>query len=160
MIQKIKENFKKILNVNVFVITAFLISTTAFAQVGHSPSGGHLSFKNNTLHIHATFLQEPVVGSEATLVLEAKNPTTHQAIELNDQIEVTLWMPSMGHGSSPTKIERTVDSSGNRIPGTFNVRNAYFIMGGDWDVRVTLTDENGIKEMKSFAVTIAGGHHH
>jgi hypothetical protein len=33
-----------------------------------------------------------------------------------------------------------MDANGNFLTGVFNVRNVYFIMGGDWDVHVTLTD--------------------
>jgi len=121
---------------------------------------GHLAFKQNTLHIHASFPAAPVVGKEALIVLEAKNAKTHQAIDLTDNIEVDLWMPSMGHGSAPTQIERAMDDDGNILTGVFNVRNAYFIMGGDWDVRVTLTDAQGLQETKTFKVSLGGEHEH
>lgn len=119
-----------------------------------------LIVQKNTLHIHASFPIEPVVGQEALLVLEAKDGKTHQATDLNDDIEVVLWMPSMGHGSAPTQTERSVDANENILPGVFNVRNVYFIMGGDWEVRVTLTDAHGAQETKVFKLTLAGGTDH
>jgi hypothetical protein len=144
--------------------TGLVISGSVLAHEGHDhpPLSGHLVFKQNTLHIHATFPDAPMVNEEALLVLEAKDPKTHQTIELNDNIEVVLWMPAMGHGSAPTQVERVVDAQGNIVPGTFNVRNVYFIMAGDWEVRVTLTDAKGVQETKSFTVNIAGDHggHH
>ncbi len=137
-----------------------LISASAFAHGGsHSPLAGHLVFKNNTLHMHASFPTAPMVGQESLMVLEAKDPATHQTIEFNENIDVVLWMPSMGHGSAPTQVERAIDKSGNIIPGTFNVKNVYFIMGGDWEVRVTLTDVEGLQETQSFKIQLAGGGH-
>jgi hypothetical protein len=112
------------------------------------------------VHIHARFPTAPVVGQESLLVLDARDARTHQAIELNDNIEVVLWMPSMNHGSALTQVERAVDANGNILAEVYNVRNVYFIMGGDWEVRITLTDAQGVRETKSFLVTLGGGHHH
>lgn len=155
---------KTIFKAAAVLATGFLISGSVLANGGldHASVAGHLVFKQNTLHIHATFSGAPMVNEEALLVLEAKDPKTHQTIELNDNIEVVLWMPSMGHGSGPTHVERAVDAQGNIVPGTFNVRNIYFIMGGEWEVRVILTDVTGYKETKAFKVTLEGGHggHH
>jgi hypothetical protein len=143
-------------------LAALFIGQIAPAHTGHDhpPLSGHLSFKQNTLHLHANFLTAPNVNQEAILVLEAKDAKTHQPTELNDNIEVVLWMPSMGHGSAPTQVERAVEANGNLIPGVFNVRNVYFIMGGEWEVRVTLTDAQGSKETKAFKVSLEGGHGH
>lgn len=46
-------------------------------------------------------------------------------------INVELWMPSMGHGSAPTKVFVDPD-----IPTLLHVTNVYFIMGGDWEIRI------------------------
>lgn len=147
---------------SVALVAALVIGQFASAHEGHDhpPLAGHLSYKQNTLHLHATFPTAPVVNQESLLVLEAKDAKTHQPTELNDNIEVVLWMPSMGHGSAPTQVERAVDANGDLLSGVFNVRNVYFIMGGDWEVRVTLTDAQGAQETKSFKVTLDGGHDH
>ena len=144
------------------LILGLLAVTTAFGypDQDHSTEGAHLVFKQGALHIQATFQTPPVVGQEAILILEAKNPQTHQAFDLNDQVEVALWMPSMGHGSAPTQVQRTLDQNGQVMPGVFTVRNVQFIMGGEWEVRVRLTDDQGVKELQSFKVTLAGGHGH
>ena len=126
----------------------------------HPPFTGHLSFKENSLHLHAEFPVAPQVGEESLMVLQAMDPKTHQKTELKDSVEVVLWMPSMGHGSAPTQVERAFDQSGHPMLGTFLVRNVNFIMGGDWEVRVTLTDAQGAQETKSFTVTLNGGHDH
>lgn len=141
------------------VASAILMASLAWANEDHDHSGaaGHLIFKQGSLHMLATFNMTPVIGQEVPLVLEAKDPATHQSVELADALEVILWMPSMGHGSAPTHIERSFDSTGNIIPGVYNVRNVQFIMGGEWEVRVVLTTSDGAKETQSFKVTLGGG---
>jgi hypothetical protein len=154
---------KSILNSFALLTALFIGGTgaTAAAHGGHHPPvlAGHLSFKQNTLHIHASFPTDPVVNQDSLLVLEAKDASTHKETELTDNVDVVLWMPSMGHGSAPTQVERAVDANGNILKGVFNVRNVFFIMGGEWEVRVTLTDASGTQETKSFKVTIAGSGH-
>lgn len=147
---------------SVALAATLLFASISSAHEGHDhpPLAGHLSYKKNTLHIHATFPSAPIVGQESLLVLEAKDAKTHQATELTDNVEVVLWMPSMGHGSAPTQVERILDANGNILPGVFNVRSVYFIMGGDWEVRVTLTDAQGVQETKAFKVALDGGHDH
>lgn len=143
------------------IATGLFISLISFAQ-GHTHSDT-LVFKNNTLHMHASFPTEPTVGAKTEMLLEAKDPTTHQTIEFNENINVVLWMPSMGHGSAPTQVVPAVDANGILIPGTFLVKNVFFMMGGDWEIRVTLTDAEGNQETQSFAIQLAGsghgGHH-
>jgi hypothetical protein len=45
--------------------------------------------------------------------------------------EALLWMPDMGHGSSPTSLLPADDNC-------FEVNNLDFFMTGNWEVRVTL----------------------
>lgn len=41
---------------------------------------------------------------------------------------LVLWMPSMGHGSTPTTVTRL-------DVGTFRATNVFFIMPGEWQMR-------------------------
>jgi hypothetical protein len=50
-------------------------------------------------------------------------------VEPPQTLGVTLWMPSMGHGSAPVTIEKLSD-------GHYLVSDVYFVMSGDWDIRV------------------------
>lgn len=50
-------------------------------------------------------------------------------LETPPSFEVELYMPSMGHGSVPTKIEPLDDL-------TFRVFNVFFIMAGSWEIRI------------------------
>lgn len=51
-------------------------------------------------------------------------------------LEVVLWMPSMNHGSAPVTVKRLSSSS-------FEASKVYFIMPGDWEVRILLKDTSG-----------------
>ncbi len=42
---------------------------------------------------------------------------------------VQLWMPSMGHGSAPVQLTKIAD-------GVYRVSEVYFVMSGDWEIRV------------------------
>lgn len=74
----------------------------------------------------------------------ANTPSSHEAGELTVQLSPDfagsltglLWMPSMGHGSAPVQIEKTA-------PGIYRISRIYFIMPGDWEVRLFLKNETG-----------------
>lgn len=66
---------------------------------------------------------------------------------------VKLWMPSMGHGSSPVTLVQARDNGGQAISGVFQGSNAYFIMPGSWEVRVQLrtgaqVDEEAVENVE------------
>lgn len=140
-----------------------LVMPCAFAQNSHpDPLAHHLVFRNGDLHIHAVFEAQPEVMKEAFLRLETKDPKTHTNVDIEDSIKVTPWMPSMGHGSAPTVIQKVVDANGQPVKGTYRVSRVFFTMGGTWEVQVQLTAPNGQVETQSFELDFAsnGGHHH
>jgi hypothetical protein len=53
-------------------------------------------------------------------------------------ISVQLFMPSMGHGSEPTRVEPDKNLKGEIQEGRFKVTDLYFTMEGDWDIRIEL----------------------
>lgn len=56
-------------------------------------------------------------------------------MSVNEEVKVDLWMPSMGHGSAPVKVS-------NVDVGSYLLENVYFIMGGDWQIRIQIKKEN------------------
>lgn len=52
---------------------------------------------------------------------------------------VILWMPSMGHGSTPTRVERL-------DVGSFRVSSVFFIMPGDWEIRFQLKEGGQVRD--------------
>lgn len=60
---------------------------------------------------------------------------------------VQLWMPSMGHGSSPVTVtEKDI--------GIYKAARVFFIMPGDWDIRVKLQDGDAVVEQAMQKVKI------
>jgi hypothetical protein len=47
--------------------------------------------------------------------------------DLPNDLHIYLWMPDMGHGSSPVKIKKLGT-------GEYEVNSIYFIMGGKWEI--------------------------
>lgn len=143
------------------VFAAIFLSTISHAHPGH---GGHLVFAGGKIHSHLSWTQGPdAQGGESKMRLEWHDGATHNLIEPGLPFAVTLWMPSMGHGSAPTKIERLLDSQGKAVKGTYLVSNMYFVMPGDWDIRVSVKFPDGREETKSWSIQLDGeghgGHH-
>ena len=62
-------------------------------------------------------------------------------------LKVILWMPSMGHGSSPTSVNKISDTS-------FDVSNVHFIMGGYWEIRFELYQGSTLIDKTMLALEI------
>ncbi len=119
----------------------FLLST--FSAFGSGPQQ-HLSFSNDTLHADITWMTGPQNEKESMMLIKFR---AQDKIE-NLNLKVALFMPEMGHGSSPTRIER--------VPGAnlYKISKVYFTMPGIWEVRVTVQIGDGIKETKFFTLEI------
>lgn len=63
--------------------------------------------------------------------------------------EVVLWMPGMGHGSSPTQTT-LLDV------GTYRASNVFFIMPGQWEIRFSVkeNDQPNSKQLDGAVVAI------
>lgn len=60
-------------------------------------------------------------------------------VDLNSTPALVLWMPSMGHGSSPTTVEQ-VDT------GSFRAKNVFFIMPGEWEIKFQIKEGNTVQD--------------
>ncbi|MGZ3653457.1 MAG: FixH family protein [Bdellovibrionota bacterium] len=52
---------------------------------------------------------------------------------------VLLWMPSMGHGSSPVTVDRLA-------LGEYRATKVFFAMKGPWEIRFQLAGAAGVKD--------------
>ncbi len=123
---------------SILFVAFILIGFATWAQ------SNTLFFKNNTVEAHAIFSSPPQMGSESFMTLEFFDSQTQQLLSLADQIKVVLWMPKMGHGSAPTVI------TADQVAGVYHVSRMFFVMRGDWDVRVTLIGTDGSAETQVF----------
>lgn len=96
------------------------------------PQSDRLLFSKGTIAGRIQWESLPSEGNFSSFVLEivdlANDPTN---LPPDLRLRVVLWMPSMGHGSSPVKIE----SLGR---GLFHVTQVYFIMPGEWEMRLEI----------------------
>lgn len=76
----------------------------------------------------------PVIGEESRIRIVITDASGLPAV-LDGELKVKLWMPSMGHGSSPVKISKTGE-------GVYEVSEVYFIMAGEWEIIYQIM-ENG-----------------
>ena len=130
-------------------------------QANHDHSSTtHLKFANGTVHAHMTWVIGPIVSNESALRIEWMSGVTHSAAEPPGDFKVVLWMPGMGHGSSPTKIQQAHDESGQPLVGVYDVTEIYFIMGGKWDVNLSLELPDGTVETQTVQVQIGSKHQH
>ena len=98
-----------------------------------------LQFQNSKLCFTWKWESEPSATVMGSIILKTYrlNYLDQTAVE-TDMIsipELVLWMPSMGHGSSPTASER-LDM------GTYRIKNVFFIMPGDWEFRFQINKDN------------------
>lgn len=148
------------------LITSLLTSCFANAHGDHNQDEPmiHLTFAEDTVHAHAMWKSGPSTSNESLLKIEWKNGSSHSPTEPPGTFEISLWMPSMRHGSAPTQIQRVLDTQGLPLIGVYEISNMYFTMGGDWDVNVTLIYPDQSKETKIIKINLptnddGGGHH-
>lgn len=60
-------------------------------------------------------------------------------VDLQGTPSLLLWMPSMGHGSTPTRTEQ-IDT------GSFRISEVFFVMPGEWEMRFQLTSEGTVHD--------------
>ena len=60
---------------------------------------------------------------------------------------VVLWMPEMGHGSSPTSISH-LDT------GTYRASDVFFVMPGHWQIKFQLKNGNTVEDELVVSITI------
>jgi hypothetical protein len=136
------------------------------ASGGNSAPSDHSSFQSPDAHtLGSCSLEFAQSGLCASLTWDS-TPSTEQENEFTlrfwdkangsaagpyrdvaDELTVQLWMPSMGHGSSPVQIA----SQGT---GVYAVSHAYFIMPGTWEVRVQLKRNHQLLEQSVVQVKL------
>ncbi len=68
-------------------------------------------------------------------------------VDFEIQPVVVLWMPSMGHGSSPTVVH-PLDL------GTYRASNVFFVMPGDWEIRFQMKEGATVRDEAVVSLSI------
>lgn len=137
-----------------FLATAMLLSACGKSplQMKKVTEGSGISgmesgkiFKT-TQHSIALNWLSPINSSEeahALLIVKKNNI----AADLPEPVKIFLWMPTMGHGSSPITVKKIGT-------GLYDLSQIYFIMDGFWQLRVQLRNGNETLEEQLFEMTI------
>ena len=107
----------------------FLIASLMLAIAPTAPAADSevivaaTSVRGRTLKV--TFAQGPIAtdSRDAVVCSEPRSAL----------MEAKLWMPSMGHGSTPTRIVPLAD-------GCTKVERLNFVMGGAWELQIKFAD--------------------
>lgn len=110
------------------------------AQSFFGQQGDVLQFGKTNFSFGLDWQMGPTLG-ESKFILRAWDESlgTSQGPyqDLPNTLHIFLWMPSMGHGSAPVKITKLG-------VGEYLVSNIYFIMGGDWEIKIQLKKDSKV----------------
>jgi len=115
-----------------------------------------VTFKTQGLCASMDWINYPKEGELGAFKLRfwqaGKGNANGPYFEPNLPVFVRLWMPSMGHGSSPVTLTPALDSNGLVMPGVYDVTQVYFVMRGNWEIQIQLKDaeKSKIVEQTSF----------
>jgi hypothetical protein len=138
--------------IKIFLLSVFLCSCgdSPFLNDESAPSANQsivrslnssLVFPISKYQIEMFWRQGPLVSKESKILLIVTDQDS-TPINLDGNLQVKLWMPTMGHGSFPVKINNT----GN---GTYELSDVFFTMDGIWDIHFQrIKDSNMLEEIK------------
>jgi YtkA-like len=121
-------------------------------QAGNT--GCDLAFSKTSLCASVTWVKQPTADDQGEFTVRFWDPA--QGTEAGpyvtpaDDVAVKLWMPEMGHGSSPTKVIAAIDTTGTAVPGVFDVQNIFFVMNGKWQVFIQLKKGSQVVDQVEF----------
>ena len=67
--------------------------------------------------------------------------------DLPENYSIFLWMPSMGHGSSPISVKKL-------STGLYELTTIYFIMDGAWELKVQIKNGATVNDETTFEYNI------
>lgn len=122
-----------------FVAAIAFILNMSFGLAKDGHSGTHTPnycTEDKTVCAHLMFPKVPNSSEESQFI-------THFLVKGQmtlSEVDVVLWMDDMGHGSSPVHLETSDNIH-------FMVSQAYFIMPGQWQVKVRFKSNGSAQEL-------------
>lgn len=114
-------------------------------------SACQLKFNNSGYCISWSWEKTPTESDKGSLIFKIYRGNLYDdTLVMIDPVstpKVILWMPSMGHGSSPTKVERL-------DVGTFRANEVFFVMPGDWEIRFQIKEGANITDEAIVSLSI------
>lgn len=100
-------------------------------------------FTKSRICLEWTWVQIPTASQPGILDFKTFNlgitNNTLEFTDLENMPKVILWMPSMGHGSTPTKTTRITQ-------GHYRSEKVFFIMPGTWQIQFQFINAQGQKD--------------
>ncbi|MCM2281685.1 MAG: FixH family protein [Bdellovibrionaceae bacterium] len=147
------------------VLLSLLIVLPACAEPRYAPADSGDKVGRVDATVDGLRAELPVSGTDLVLVWETeptderegsfllkfghRDPVSGELVveEIEGEISVVLWMPSMGHGSSPVKVERL-------SVGAYRASDVFFVMPGDWEIRIQRRSGGRVLEQATLALRI------
>ena len=115
------------------------------------PSECALRFSTSKFCLAWKWEEMPTSSKAGTLVFKVYRSNVYDdtpvEMDFASMPNLVLWMPSMGHGSSPTTVTRL-------DVGTYCASNVFFIMPGEWEMRFQVKDGTTIQDEAVVAITL------
>jgi hypothetical protein len=110
-----------------------------------------LELAKESLCVSVEWLKAPTAEEQGEFILRfwskdqgsEKGPFVDPAETTGLSVGVKLWMPEMGHGSSPVQVVE-------QAPGVYAVQNVFFVMSGDWQVFIQLKKDRQVIDQAQF----------
>jgi len=131
------------------------------SEIGRQAQGQSLglSFANAGMQMAWRWEKDPIGTEEGILLLRTYKASTLDGLpeptDVTGALTMKLWMPDMGHGSSPTTVERLLDASGQIVPGSYRIKGIYFIMPGLWEMIFEIQEGGVIRDSAKITLTRA-----
>lgn len=123
-----------------------------YAPKGELPGGPD----RKTLTCMATFASgacvsmkwevEPTESEFGTFVFQVFSKETTELLDSDGTMAVVLWMPDMGHGSSPVTVEKIE-------VGTYRASKVFFSMNGQWEIQFKIKNGKDVKDQAILPIT-------
>jgi hypothetical protein len=98
-----------------------------------------LYFKTEDLCANYVWVAKPTEDAVGSFNLSFWKRADSSAADPALALKVLLWMPEMGHGSSPVKLTK-------QAIGQYLVDGVFFSMRGDWQIRFQLKNAQAVIE--------------
>jgi hypothetical protein len=114
------------------------------SRAGLSAKAGHdcaAKFNTSNVCVSLTWEKQPTETDFGSFVFTLSDGGTGLLTDIaptaNAPLKIVLWMPSMGHGSSPVTVEKIA-------PGIFRASQVFFNMKADWEIRFQIGSDQAI----------------
>jgi hypothetical protein len=114
----------------------YLDSKTPVAGKANDANGCHATFNESGHCVLIQWEKHPTETEFGSFIFTVRQMTSESTVlpstladhPYSEDLAIILWMPSMGHGSSPVKVERLAK-------GLYRANRVFFNMKGDWEIR-------------------------